>query len=413
MNILVSVNHCAPGMGSEHGVGWNFISHLSRHHNLFVICREHEYISSLIDATTSSEWKDRSVRFYFIPQHTEYRGWTVHFPLFYYKEYNRWEKRVYTLAKEIIEKESIDLVHHITNITFREPGYLWKLNKPFVWGPVGVLGDEPIRFLCLYNLTEWIKMILRRITCVAHLKYSKRLRTALTSSALCLPVSDHVRKVLASVANTRFEVMPETGSSREEVVLSEVNRRSPDEPIQLLWLSRFDHSKGVLLLLKAIESLDPKVNYELILAGDGPYRQRALNYCTKKGIRVNYLGVVSHHEVASVYREAHLFFITSLMDATTSVLFEALEAGCPIICLNHLSYSEVVDEQCGIKVDVQSIPQIAHDIRHHITHLYHHEELRYTLGRGAMEKAVSHAWSTKIKRLNSLYQSLHTEAKEE
>jgi len=32
-------------------------------------------------------------------------------------------------------------------VGFREPGYLWQLNIPFVWGPIGGMGYFPTRFL--------------------------------------------------------------------------------------------------------------------------------------------------------------------------------------------------------------------------------------------------------------------------
>ena len=32
-------------------------------------------------------------------------------------------------------------------IGFREPGYLWKLNKPFVWGPTNAKEAFPIAYL--------------------------------------------------------------------------------------------------------------------------------------------------------------------------------------------------------------------------------------------------------------------------
>ena len=32
-------------------------------------------------------------------------------------------------------------------VGYREPGYLWKIEKPFVWGPIGGLENSPWRFL--------------------------------------------------------------------------------------------------------------------------------------------------------------------------------------------------------------------------------------------------------------------------
>ena len=40
-----------------------------------------------------------------------------------------------------------NLVHQATFCGFREPGFLWKLDAPFLWGPIGGTQNYPWRFL--------------------------------------------------------------------------------------------------------------------------------------------------------------------------------------------------------------------------------------------------------------------------
>lgn len=66
----------------------------------------------------------------------------------FYKHYRDWQWKTYLMAKEIIQQHSIDIVHQLNMIGFREPGYLWKIeNKPFVWGPIGGLKQFPDAYL--------------------------------------------------------------------------------------------------------------------------------------------------------------------------------------------------------------------------------------------------------------------------
>ena len=45
--------------------------------------------------------------------------------------------------KNIIENENFDLIHNLNPIGYREPGYLWKLNLPYIWGPIGGIPNRP------------------------------------------------------------------------------------------------------------------------------------------------------------------------------------------------------------------------------------------------------------------------------
>lgn len=40
----------------------------------------------------------------------------------------------YEMAKDIIAKQKIDIIHQLNMIGFREPGYLWKIEKNRLYG---------------------------------------------------------------------------------------------------------------------------------------------------------------------------------------------------------------------------------------------------------------------------------------
>lgn len=44
-----------------------------------------------------------------------------------------------------------------------------------------------------------------------------------------------------------------------------------------------------------------------------------------------------------------VFVITSLSDATSTVLLEALSMGLPVVATNHLGFANVITDACGIK----------------------------------------------------------------
>jgi Glycosyltransferase len=397
-NILISANHCAPNKGSEHGVGWNFVSRLSEYHNITLITNKHIYFNELTDAAS-----ELGIKVYGIKQYVKFKGLTKLFPFFYYTEYRWWQYRVYRKAKKLHTELRFDLTHQITNITFREPGYLWKLNIHFVWGPVVVLGNEKPKFLNMYGFSEGLKIILRHISFKIQYSFSGCIKKALNVSSACLPVCKNTLNLLHNLStDTNFYIMPETASIDENIT-DVIYNREQDEEIRLLWISRFDPSKGVMFLLQALNLLPDNIKYKLILAGDGPQRNKAIAFCNKNNISYEYLGSLPFDETQKLYATAHLFFITSMMDATTSVLFESLSNGLPVVALDHLSFGEKVDDSCGRKIKVGTPEQIVLDIADTIKYYYTNESSRRKASEGAVIRAKENSWNTRIRELNKLY----------
>jgi glycosyltransferase involved in cell wall biosynthesis len=402
--ILITANHCAPNQGSEHGVGWNFLTGISKYHDVLLVCNRHDYIQGVIDFVRSEEGRKRNIQLFLIDQKVKYANGIRLFPFFYYMDYRRWQKKVYRLVSELLKTEQIDIIHHITNATFREPGYLWKLDRPFIWGPVSVLGDRPLRFLSLYSLKETFKTVARRVTCLYQLRFSKRLKKAAGSAAVCICDCRHTVEVMRRwLGMRRWHVIPETGAILHDIPIPPP--RDGQSPIRLLWTAGFDSRKGAIFLVEALRIIQEAgdIPYQLTVVGDGICRKRIIELCGKYSLTCEYRGRVPYNEMPSLYAHSHLFFLPSLMDATTSVVFESLANYCPVIALNHLSFSEVVDDTCGRKIDLVSPAQIARDIAGYIRYFYHHEEERYQLSLGARKRAEIYSWENKIRKVNDIY----------
>ena len=400
-NILISANHCAPGQGSEHGVGWNFVSRLAKYHNITLITNRHTYYDQLC-----SEASDNGITVYGIKQYIKYKGLTKLFPFIYYSEYKWWQYRVYKKARKLHRNSCFDLIHQVTNITFREPGYLWKLDIPFVWGPVVALGHDKPKSLSMYGFSEGLKIILRHISFKIQYSTPVRIRKALMSTSICLPVCENTHILLRRLSpDTTFRIIPETASIDENIT-GTISKREQEDEIKLLWISRFDPSKGVMLLLQALSMLSKDVKYKLTLAGDGPQKNKAIAFCDDKKIAYEYLGYIPYEKIQMLYASAHLFFITSMMDATTSILFESLSNGLPVIALDHLSFGEKIDDSCGKKIKVNTPEQIAFDIAEAIKYYYNNEDMRRKSSEGAILRAKANSWNTRISNLNEMYDEI-------
>jgi hypothetical protein len=144
--IFVSAYACSPFRGSEPGVGWGYILELSKFHELWVVVEQEKFRNDIERYILENPDFSQSVHFFFISKRRN-RLLRKIWPPSYYWFYRDWHKKTFELAKSLHQKHGFDVVHQLTMVGFREPGYLWKLGIPFVWGPIGGMGQFPWRFL--------------------------------------------------------------------------------------------------------------------------------------------------------------------------------------------------------------------------------------------------------------------------
>lgn len=137
LSILINAYACSPNMGSEPGMAWNWCTNLAKYCELHIIT-EGEF-KDKIEATVPSLPQGKNMHFYYNPVSEKVRKmcWNQGDWRFYYY-YKKWQKKTLEIAKEIVEKYPIDIIHQLNMVGFREPGYLWKIEKPFIWGPLQV-----------------------------------------------------------------------------------------------------------------------------------------------------------------------------------------------------------------------------------------------------------------------------------
>lgn len=159
MNILYIAYSCDPYNGSEDKIGWNIPIVSSETNNVFVITKmEHKYVIEKY----MEENPDIKIRFYFVDIPDIYKN--IFKGFLYSGRLNIWNRRVYSIAKNICKENSIEIIHQITPIEFRSIGDYGKIpNIKFVCGPLG--GGEMIpkslkRYARGHKVVETIRMIM-------------------------------------------------------------------------------------------------------------------------------------------------------------------------------------------------------------------------------------------------------------
>jgi colanic acid/amylovoran biosynthesis glycosyltransferase len=126
----------------------------------------------------------------------------------------------------------------------------------------------------------------------------------------------------------------------------------PGEPLKILTVGRLNEKKGHEYAIKGVAKLiKKKKNLIYTIAGDGPLGDKLANLVLDLGIdgNVKFLGPVDQKEVLKLYRESHIFLLTSVtakngdQEGIPVVLMEAQAMGLPIISTYHSGIPELVE----------------------------------------------------------------------
>lgn len=412
LKVLVNAYACNPCRGSEHAVGWGLICELAKRHDLWVLAEEEKCRVDIERYLADNPAFAERVKFHFLRKHRN-RWLRKLWPPSYYWFYRRWQRDALALAHELQGKVGFDLVHQLTMVGFREPGYLWRLGIPFVWGPVGGMGLFPWRFLPRLGWYGAIYYLGYNFFNLFQMCCLFRPRRAATAAG---------RGLIAATRENREGARRYWG--RESSVISEVglppagtvlmpNTRGND-PLRVIWSGQHNPGKALDLALEALAMLPGSVAWELHVLGDGTCTAgwRKLAVALGVGERCQFHGWLGRNEALQAMASGHVMAITSLRDLTATVTIEALANGLPIVCLDHCGFGDVIDASCGLKVPVTTPAQTIQGLGHAFHALATDEALRFRLAQGALVRAQAYAWPAKAEAVEQVYARVLSDAAE-
>jgi len=413
LKVLVSAYACNPYKGSEEGVGWGWVKAISQHHELYVITAEF-HREDIEKAVSENPDGLSHIRFFYVPHkrwHYAPTPWWVRIEMSCLKPlmnlaYVSWLKEAYRLGVQLHKEYHFDLVHQLTYIGFRFPGRLWKLDIPFVWGPIGGFGNTPWRFLSTLGIRGAIHYGGRNIINTLQKEF-------ITGPKLAFRKAGRTGSIIAATDDTRSEINRWYGQDSEVIcevgmpsmIASKHSRRRDGEPLKIVWSGFHYPGKGLPFLLEAVSKLPMSVNWQLKILGQGPYTGRWQQAAERLGLngRCQWLGKLPRYEAVSVMSSAHILAITSVHDLTSTVLLESISQGVPVICPDWSGFATVVTDNCGIKVPLQNPRQFIGGLASALVKLANDELERQRLAEGALQRAANYSWGEKARRVDSIY----------
>lgn len=409
LSILINAYACSPNMGSEPGMAWNWCVNLAEHCELHIIT-EGEFRDKIEEVLPALP-QGKNMHFYYNPVSEEIRrmcwnqgDWR------FYKHYRDWQWKTYLMAKEIIKQHSIDIVHQLNMIGFREPGYLWKIeNKPFVWGPIGGLKQFPDTYLQNAGLKMRLFNKLKNRINIFQVKHDKRVNMAFRKADLLISSIPDSYKAIKIYKRLESVIIPETGCFTDKI-RTFGSDKIKHTGFNLLWVGKFDFRKQLEIALRTIAALKHRPDIKLIICGTGT-EQQILYYKKLSGDlginqQIEWKGSLANQEVLVEMANADLFFFTSVSEDTSTVVLEAVSCNLPVLCFDTCGMGYVINDKVGIKISLSNPKQSVTDFAKKIDYLYTHRDTLQSLSEGCKERQQELSWENKALQVVFLYNQI-------
>ena len=399
MKILLSAFSCDPRRGSEPGKSWNTACELARAgHEVWVLTSQNGKPG--IEASLASA-PVPGLKFVYIDR-PRLPAFTA--PLRPLLQNFRWQWLALEAARELDKKVDFDIVHHISFASLHLGSHLWRLGKPFVFGPVGG-GQVAPRGYRRYLRGGWIVETLRSILVRHFTGVLFSAHSTVSHADLVLFVNEETRDWIRRLGGRNAEHMVSYGISRSLLADPSQRRRDDKTCLKILWVGRLLPRKAVLLALEALTHVDPGVKIRCTILGDGEQGRYLMQWIKELGLsdRVEWPGQVSWSDAIKAYQNHDVFLYSSLRDSEGLQLVEAMAGGAAVLTLDHHGSRMAVPDDAGIKVPVTSPRETAAALARALERLAREPDTVKAMSLAGMKWAAECTWERKAARLSELY----------
>lgn len=308
------------------------------------------------------------------------------------------------VAREMIAKLSIDIVHQPTPVSPRLPSMLYGLGVPVIIGPMNGNMTYPPGSASIRPILERIFVpVARYFSGVANRVLPGKLR-----ADMLLVANERTKQAIPQSYRGSVEVICENGVDPD--VWRRSGRPSTQDPnrLRLVFVGRLERWKGPSIALQAfgeIRKQRPKA--ELWIIGDGPEMRRLKKEAKTLGLidDVSFFGWVSRKQCSQMLSEADVMVFPSVHDCGGAVVLEAMAMGLPVVAVNWGGPGEYLSAGGGILINPTSRETLASEIAEVILGLT--PAKRQELGAAAQQIIIErYTWPAKIRKVIDIYRSV-------
>lgn len=402
LKVLISAYACEPGKGSEPGVGWNWIWHLSKYHEIWAITRGDN--KNAIESYLAT-YPLQNVHWIYIDVPIIYR---------FFKKggkgerlfYIIWQIYAYFYARKLHSSIRLNLIHHVTFVNYWLPTFLALLPIPYIWGPVGGGDTTPKHFYKLFSFKAKL-FELSRVSICRVFESCFFVRKTAKKSILAFATTKETATRLKKLGANDVHLLTQVALSDSEIKTLAELPIYLDKPYRIISIGLLLHWKGFAMALKAYSAFEKQVpESEYWLVGEGPERRSLEKLALKLGIskKVHFLGTFQRKDVLAMFAKCSVLLHPSIHDSGGWVCAEAMAAGLPVICLDLAGPALQVTDRTGFKIRADNPAQVVADISCALLSLAKSEKLSLSLGQEARLKINESArWAMKAKKMSKYY----------
>lgn len=409
--ILVLAYALSPTRGSEYSVAWNYVTEMSKDNQIVVlygVSGEHMGDISEMEVYLQKNTV-KNVRFIPIKPSVFTNSLNIlnkkgilHYT--FYFAYHFWHKQVYIAVKDLIRNEQFDLIHYLNPIGYREPGFLWKIDLPYIWGPIGGANNVPMKLIKALPFQGKLKLGFRALVNSFQLRNNKNLRKAFEKTDLLLTATTENQEIFKKIYNKESIYLPENCIIEHPEI--EYKKFSNQNFIHFVWIGSIEARKALIILLQALNLIEDRSKFIIDIIGEGPMRSELQNYAIQKGINdcIVWHGNIPRKDVLNLLKNSYLNIITSLSEGNPTTIWEAMSVGVPTITIDHCGMRDTICLKCGIKIKINTYDQVVKSFAEEIENLIQNPVKLKELSDGVLECSKNYMWKNRKDFFNQLYE---------
>ena len=404
LNILISAYACNPYLGSESQVGWNFTSRMSKKHKITVLTSSKN--KKDINSFFKRNPKNPKLKFIFI-KHNRFSLMEKFWPPSLYWTYAIWQKKAFKIVEQLNKKEKIDLCHQLNMVGFREPGYLWQLNIPFIWGPIGGLTFYSSKLIFHLGIYNFFYSLIYNFLRYLDIKFLIRPKLAFKKAdQFIFAANSDTQKNIMKYFGLKSKILLPVGSEDHKIA----RFKKKTDVFNIFWGGQHVPRKALDLALDALSLLPNDLKWKLHITGKGKLTNKWKQYAIKKEIMKNCIFYGFLEKIDQIYKimkncDVHLF--TSVKEDTPAIIMETTSFGIPTICFDLFVAKDLVTNKSGIKIPINtSYKENVINLKKAIIRIAVDSKYKKKLSKGTKKLSKIMTWDRNISILNNSYLKL-------
>ncbi|MFP4340302.1 MAG: glycosyltransferase family 4 protein [Cyclobacteriaceae bacterium] len=399
MNILVEAYDCEPDRGSEFGKSWIWlVNYLRAGHQVWCLTSVRGK-KGIEKKFRQEDYPRLKIIYVYVNQYLDAKAQQGDSAILYL-HYLLWLHSAANKAVELQKNIAFDFSHHISWESLQGGSELWKLNIPFIFGPVGG-GQYPPRVLKPFFIKGWRTEMIRQFIGFLFMNLNPNTRKALSFAKKTLVLNQETEELAYRYHAKSVEYFLDINLSPDQLMAHYPQKKESDK-LRLLWVGGLKFRKGLPLVLEALAHVPDYVDFELSIYGDGEAAKYLPGLIVKMRLseKVRWYGNKPFSELRNAYLNHDAFIFCTLRETLGLQFFEAMSYGLPIITLDLHGAKKAIPDEAALKVKVSNQKeQIVRDLAEAVAFLYKNPELRQKMGRAAFDYVTELSETDYVKKI--------------